>query len=104
MHICALTVTCTVHLIGTGCYRFGLAIVSEKPMAIIETSIEADNFFYEAWERSNRLSLNLMRMTMVENVKPTMPKTDNAKAFMLKIKEYSQSNIANKSHCRDLNE
>ena len=78
-------------------YGFGLAIVSEKPMAIIETSTEADKSFYEAWERSNRLSLNLMRMTMVENVKPTMPKTDNAKEFMLKIKEYSQSDIANKS-------
>ena len=23
MHICALTVTCTVHLIGMGCYSFG---------------------------------------------------------------------------------
>ena len=34
---------------------------------------------------------------MVENVRPTMPKTDNAKEFMLKIKEYSQSDIANKS-------
>ena len=22
MHICALTVTCTMHLIGTGCYRY----------------------------------------------------------------------------------
>ena len=31
---------------------------------------------------------------MVENVKPAMPKTDNAKRFMLKIKEYSQSDIA----------
>ena len=34
---------------------------------------------------------------MAENVKPTMPKTDNVKEFMLKIKEYSQSDIADKS-------
>ena len=74
-----------------------LAIVSKKPTAITETSIEADKSFYEAWERSNRLSLNLMRMTMAENVKPIMPKIDNAKEFMLKIKEYSQSDIADKS-------
>ena len=26
MHICALTVTCTVHLIGTGCYRISITI------------------------------------------------------------------------------
>ena len=34
---------------------------------------------------------------MVENVKPIMPKTNNAKEFMLEIKEYSQSNIVDKS-------
>ena len=67
-------------------YGFGLAIVSEKPTSIIETCTTANRSFYEAWERSNRLSLNLMRMTMVENVKPTMPKTDNAKEFVIKIK------------------
>ena len=64
-----------------------LVIVFEKPVAITETSIEADMPIYEAWEQSNRLILSLMRMTMAKNVKPAMPKTDNAKKFMLKIKE-----------------
>ena len=62
------------------------AIVFEKPEAITETSTEADRSTFEIWERSNRLSLNLMKMSMAENVKPSMPKTDNAKEFMLKIK------------------
>ena len=38
-----------------------------------------------------------MKMTMAENVKPSMPKTDNAREFMLKIKEYSHSDITDKS-------
>ena len=38
-----------------------------------------------------------MRMTMAENVKPSMPKTENAREFMVRIKEYSQSDIADKS-------
>lgn len=38
-----------------------------------------------------------MRMMIAENVKPSMPKTRNAKEFMLKIKECSQSDIADKS-------
>ena len=75
-----------------------LAIVSEeKPSANNETSKDADKSFYEAWERSNMLSLNLMRMTMAKNVKPSMLKPDNAREFMMKIKEYSQSDIADKS-------
>lgn len=75
-----------------------LAIVTdEKPAAITETSTDDDKSYYEAWVRSNRLCLNLMRMTMAENVKPSMPKTDNAREFMAKVKEYSQSDITDKS-------
>ena len=74
-----------------------LAIVSEKPTAITKTSTEATKSFYAAKEWSNRISLNLMRMTIAENVKLTIPKTGKAKEFMLKIKEYSQSDIADKS-------
>ncbi|KAK9103382.1 hypothetical protein Sjap_020636 [Stephania japonica] len=38
-----------------------------------------------------------MRMTIAENVKPSMPKTSDAKEFMIQLKEYSQSDIADKS-------
>ncbi|WVY90570.1 hypothetical protein V8G54_036084 [Vigna mungo] len=38
-----------------------------------------------------------MRMSMAENVKPSMPKTESAKEFMRMIKEYSQSDITDKS-------
>ena len=50
-----------------GVMDLDMAIVSEeKPSTINETSTDADKSFYEAWERSNRLSLNLTRMTMAE--------------------------------------
>ena len=81
-----------------GILDLDLAITSnEKPIAITETSTESDKSLHEAWEWSNRLSLNLMRMTIAENVKPSMPKTENAREFMMRIKEYSQSDIADKS-------
>ncbi|KAJ1412275.1 gag-polypeptide of LTR copia-type, partial [Sesbania bispinosa] len=67
------------------------------PPTITETNTDADKSLYEAWQRSNRLSLNLMRMTMAENVKPSMPKTENAREFMKMIREYSQSDITDKS-------
>ncbi|KAF7815002.1 uncharacterized protein G2W53_028971 [Senna tora] len=47
-----------------GAMDLDLAIVSEKPAAITKTSTEDAKSLYEAWERSNRLSLNLMKMTM----------------------------------------
>jgi hypothetical protein len=72
-------------------------IVKEKPAAITDESSDAEKSFYEAWERVNRLSLNLMRMTMAESIKPSMPKTENAREFLEKIKECSQSDLADKS-------
>ncbi|CAM8940925.1 unnamed protein product [Rhodiola kirilowii] len=75
-----------------------LAILTEEePSTITDDSSEAEKSRYEAWERSNRLSLNLMRMTMAENIKPSMPKTENAREFMHKIKECSRSDLADKS-------
>ncbi|XP_047174291.1 uncharacterized protein LOC124841951, partial [Vigna umbellata] len=72
-------------------------MMDEMPAAITETSTSDEKSLYEAWHRSNRLSLNLMCMSMAENVKPSMPKKENAKEFMKLIKEYSQSNITDKS-------
>ena len=68
-------------------------IMDEKPAAITDD----DKSLAEAWDRSNRLSLNLMKMSMAENVKPSMPETDDAKEFMRLVKEFSQSDITNKS-------
>ncbi|XP_052724081.1 uncharacterized protein LOC128193926 [Vigna angularis] len=72
-------------------------MMDEMPATITETSTSDDKSLYEAWHRSDRLSLNLMRMFMEENVKPSMPKTENTKEFMKMIKEYSQSDITDKS-------
>src|SRR3954468_18791186 len=72
-------------------------IMNEKPAAITEDSTEDERSLFEAWERSNRLSLNLMRMTMADNVKPSIPNTENAREFMKNVKEYSNSEITDKS-------
>ncbi|KAF1879111.1 hypothetical protein Lal_00047783 [Lupinus albus] len=80
-----------------GVMELDLAIIMDNVPTITETSSEADKTLYEAWERSNRLSLSLMKMSISDNVKPSMPKTDNAREFMRMIKEYSQSDITDKS-------
>jgi len=72
-------------------------LMDEKPAAITKTSFEEDKSLHHAWDKSNRLSLSLIKITLAENVKSSMPKTDNAKEFMEKIKEYSQSDITHKS-------
>lgn len=38
-----------------------------------------------------------MRLTIADNIKPSIPKTDDTKEFMMKIKECSQTDITDKS-------
>ncbi|KAL1194913.1 Retrovirus-related Pol polyprotein from transposon TNT 1-94 [Cardamine amara subsp. amara] len=85
--------------------KFSLGVMSldqailtdEEPAAITDESSELEKSRYETWERSNRLCLNLLRMSMAESIKPSMPKTEKAREFILKIKEQSQSDVADKS-------
>jgi len=79
-----------------GFMDFDLTLMDEKSAAIIETSSEDDKSLYHAWDKSNRLSLSLMKITLAKKVKPSMPKTEDAKEFIEKIKEYSQSYITDK--------
>ncbi|XLT65166.1 hypothetical protein HN873_021605 [Arachis hypogaea] len=81
-YIIVLTNFCIEIIFGSGEAR--------KPIEITKTSSKEHKSLYETWKRSNRLCLNLMRMTMAENVKPSMPKIDNAKNFMAKVKKYFQ--------------
>lgn len=46
---------------------------------------------------SNTLVLNLMKITMVESIKTSMPKTNSAKEFMAKLNDHAQFNIPDKS-------
>jgi len=52
-------------LVSTGVIDLDLGLIMDESPPIIK----------EAWKRSNRLTLNLMRLFMVANVKPSIPKT-----------------------------
>ena len=80
-----------------GVLDLDLALLHDKPLAITETSSAEQRSFYNAWERSNRLNLMFMRITIVENIKLTIPNTDSAKRFMEYMKSMSQFDPVDKS-------
>jgi len=65
-----------------GVLDLDLVILEEKPATITDAISIEEKAHYKAWERSNRLSLMFMRMTVTNNIKTTLPKTDNVKEFM----------------------
>ncbi|KAI0524826.1 hypothetical protein KFK09_004214 [Dendrobium nobile] len=80
---------------GASDLGLGLAAAIGKLEKLGEVAEERS--FHEAWERSNRLSLMFMRMTVADIIKPTLPITDNAKEFMKYVENISQSESADKS-------
>ncbi|KAF7807041.1 Retrovirus-related Pol polyprotein from transposon TNT 1-94 [Senna tora] len=64
-----------------------LALLEEKSAAITDESSEEDKSHHKAWERSNRLSLMFMRMTIANNIKTTIPQTENAKEYLKFVEE-----------------
>nr|KYP65678.1 hypothetical protein KK1_011936 [Cajanus cajan] len=68
-----------------------LAIQVEKPAAITDDSSNEEKAHYKAWEKSNRLSLMFMRMSITNNIKFALPKIESAKEFMKFVEERSQA-------------
>jgi hypothetical protein len=57
----------------------------EKPHVPTDISSAEENDLYKAWEKSNRLSIMFIRMTIAKNIKTTLPKTDDAKEFLANV-------------------
>ncbi|XP_027368150.1 uncharacterized protein LOC113874128 [Abrus precatorius] len=68
-----------------------LALQEEKPTDITDTSSNEEKTHYKAWERSNRLSLMFMRISVAENIRTALLKTESAKQFMKSVEEHSQT-------------
>ena len=78
-----------------GVMDLDLALRVEKPADITILSTVEEKTHYKTWERSNRLSMMYMQMSIVNNIKTTLLKTDNAKKMLKFVEERSQ--IADKS-------
>ena len=66
-------------------------MLEEKFVTIIDVSRNEEKIHYKTWERSNRLRLMLMRMTIADSIKTTLPKIESAKKFMWLVGERSQT-------------
>ncbi|XP_026378058.1 uncharacterized protein LOC113272442 [Papaver somniferum] len=72
--------------------KFSLAIndldrclTAEKPAALTDTSSADDKRNFDVWERSNRLNLMLIRMTIFPNIRTSIPVIDTAVELLKEI-------------------
>lgn len=64
-----------------------LALLKDKPDPLTDKSTPEEKTLFNAWERSDRLSIMFLRMTIASNIKTSLPKPMNAKDYMKAIEE-----------------
>ena len=74
-----------------GVLDLDLALLEEKPADITDTSSEAEKSKHKAWDRSNRLCLSFMLMTIANNIKSTLPETVTALEYLKFVEEHFRS-------------
>ncbi|XP_059295345.1 uncharacterized protein LOC132048661 [Lycium ferocissimum] len=74
-----------------GVLDLDVALYTEKPTAITETSSAEERSYYKHQDRSNRLGLMFMRMNIAGNIKTARPKTKSAKELLKLVEECSQA-------------
>ncbi|KAG6487831.1 hypothetical protein ZIOFF_056567 [Zingiber officinale] len=66
------------------------ALWVDKPTPLSNTSTQDEKSAYEKWERSNRLSLMIMKGSISLDIRGGMPDFENAKDFLDSIEEQFQ--------------
>lgn len=64
-----------------------LAFRVDKSVDLTADSTPKEKQCFAAWEKSNRLSLQFMRMYIPNNIKTSLHKTENAKEYMVNVKQ-----------------
>ncbi|OIT30286.1 hypothetical protein A4A49_62254, partial [Nicotiana attenuata] len=64
-----------------------LALLVEEPPIPTESSTPKDKANYERWERSNRLSLMLIKAHISQSIRGSIRNSDKVKAYMKEIDE-----------------
>ncbi|XP_075111914.1 uncharacterized protein LOC142182024 [Nicotiana tabacum] len=74
-------------LLTLGCSDMDLALRVEEQPIPKESSTPEDKAKYERWERSNRLSLMLIKANISQSIKGSIPNSDKVKTYMKEIDE-----------------
>ena len=72
-----------------GVMDLDLCLREDEPSAITDESTDEQKVHYKNWERSNRLSLMYIRMSIAGNIKSALPKTESAIEMMKLVEERS---------------
>lgn len=68
-----------------GCMDLDYALRVDEPPKLTDKSTADERLTYEKWERSNRMSLMIIKHSISETIRGAMPEEENAKKFLSQI-------------------
>ncbi|KAG8377672.1 hypothetical protein BUALT_Bualt08G0057200 [Buddleja alternifolia] len=74
-----------------GVLDLDLALLEEKPAYITDESSDTEKLKRKAWDRSNKLCMSFMRLTITNNIKTTLPESVTAKEYLKLVEERFRS-------------
>ncbi|KAG8383007.1 hypothetical protein BUALT_Bualt05G0139100 [Buddleja alternifolia] len=74
-----------------GVLDLDLALLEENPADITDESSDTEKLKRKASDRSNRLCMSFMRMTIANNIKTTLPESVTAKEYLKLVEERFRS-------------
>ncbi|XP_028057286.1 uncharacterized protein LOC114261243 [Camellia sinensis] len=74
-------------LLTLGCMDLDLALRVDEPLEPTDESSAAEKSAYDKWERSNRLSLMLIKSYISQSIRGSIPPSDKVKNYMRAIEE-----------------
>ncbi|RVX03812.1 Retrovirus-related Pol polyprotein from transposon TNT 1-94 [Vitis vinifera] len=72
-------------IIVLGCMDLDFALREDRPLDLTSTSTAEQRSTMEKWERSNRMSLMIMKHSILEAIRGAIPEETQAKAFLDQI-------------------
>ena len=70
-----------------GCLDFDHVFRLDRPASLTNESTPDQKSTYEKWERSNRVSLGMMKLTIPESIKGSILEENDAKAFLKEVSD-----------------
>ena len=67
------------------CMDLDYAIRTEQPLGLTNDSTTEQMANFEKWEHSNRMSLIIMKHSILDTIRGAMPEEENAKNFLSQI-------------------
>ncbi|XP_074591099.1 uncharacterized protein LOC141846987 [Curcuma longa] len=74
-------------LITLGCLDLDFCLQADEPSKPTDAVSVEEKFLYEKWERSNRLSLMIIKSKMAKNIRTSIPESTNARKFLLSVEK-----------------